>query len=313
MLRKLGQPYVLLGLTALIWGANSVAGKLAVGHVSPMMLTLLRWMIAAVLLAPFAIPHLRRDWPLVSPRLGYFLVLGLVGFTGFNSLFYVALNYTSAIHSTIVQSSMPLVVFAGMFLVFRARVTWMQVAGFSLTLLGVLLTAAHGDLTTLAGLELNHGDALMLLAVLLFGVYTIMLSRKPAIHWLSSIFLISLTAFATSLPVAIGEWAVGAQRWPDAQGWAVVAFSVLLPSILSQSLYIKGVEMIGANRANLFINLVPIFGTILAVAVLGEPLFAYHVVALALVLGGITLAERGKSSLRMADAPALPLPAGPRD
>ncbi|WP_062204399.1 DMT family transporter [Aureimonas sp. AU12] len=307
MLQTLRHPYVLLGLTAFIWGANSVAGKLAVGHVSPMMLTVLRWAIASALLAPFALPVLRRDWPLVRPRLGYFVMLGLLGFTGFNSLFYVAMNYTSAIHSTIVQSSMPLVVFVGMFLVFRAKVTGLQVAGFSLTLLGVLLTAGHGDLTTLAALDLNHGDALMLVAVLFFGAYTIMLSRKPAIHWLSSIFLISLTATLTSLPVAIGEWVIGAQRWPDAQGWGVVAFSVLLPSILSQSLYIKGIEMIGANRANLFVNLVPIFGTILAVAILGEPLFTYHVVALALVLGGITIAERGKQRARVADQPATPV------
>lgn len=310
MMQTLRHPYVLLGLTALIWGANSVAGKLAVGHVSPMMLTVLRWAIASALLAPFALPALRRDWPLVRPRLGYFLLLGLLGFTGFNALFYVALNYTSAIHSTIVQSSMPLVVFVGMFAVFRAKVTRLQIGGFSLTLLGVLLTAANGDLATLTGLDLNQGDALMLGAVLVFGAYTIMLSRKPPIHWLSSIFLISLTAFATSLPVAVAEWAVGAQRWPDAQGWAVVAFSVLLPSILSQSLYIKGIEMIGANRANLFINLVPIFGTILAVAILGEPLFAYHVVALVLVLGGITIAERGKRRLRAADRPAAPAEAG---
>jgi len=208
---------------------------------------------------------------------------------------------------------MPLVVFVGMFLVFRAKVTGLQGIGFSLTLLGVLLTAGHGDLTTLAALDLNHGDALMLVAVLFFGAYTIMLSRKPDIHWLSSIFLISLTATLTSLPVALGEWALGLHRWPDAQGWAVVAFSVLLPSILSQSLYIKGIEMIGASRANLFVNLVPIFGTILAVAVLGEPLFAYHVVALALVLGGIMLAERGKRGLRVAGPSEGPVAAPTRD
>ncbi len=104
-------------------------------------------------------------------------------------------------------------------------------------------------------------------------------------HWLTSIFLISLTATLTSIPVALAESAMGYTQWPDAQGWAVLAFSVLLPSIASQSLYIRGIEMIGANRANLFVNLVPIFGTLLAVLILGEPLFAYHVVALTLVLG----------------------------
>lgn len=307
MLRNLGHPYVLLGLTALIWGANAVAGKLAVGHVSPMVLTVLRWFFAALLLLPFSAARLRADWPAIRPRLGYFAALGLLGFTGFNALFYFGLEYTTAIHAMIVQSSMPLVVFVGMFVVFRARTTALQVAGFSLTLVGVLLTAAHGNFAQLLLMDVNAGDALLLVAVLLFGTYTILLSRKPRIHWLSSITLISLAAFATSLPFAGLEWAAGRQLWPDAQGWAVVAFTVLLPSILSQSLYIRGVELIGANRANLFINLVPIFGTMLAVLVLGEALEVYHVVALALVLGGILLAERGKRDSRVASRPPAPV------
>lgn len=300
---RLGHPYILLGLTALIWGANAVAGKLAVGHVSPMLLTFLRWALAALVLLPFARPHLKRDREALKGRFGYFLLIGFLGFTAFNSIFYLALSYTSAIHSMIVQSSMPLVVFIGMFAVFRARTTLLQVVGFGLTLVGVALTAAHGEPATLLHLEVNRGDALMLLAVLTFGAYTILLSRKPKVHWLSSIFLISLAAAFTSLPIAVAEAAMGLLQWPDAQGWAVLAFSVLMPSIISQSLYIRGIEMIGANRANLFVNLVPIFGTLLAVAILGEPLYAYHVVALTLVLGGIMLAEAGKRGQRVANRP----------
>lgn len=303
MLSRLGHPYMLLGLTSLIWGANAVAGKLAVGHVSPMMMTLLRWALASFVLLPFAWPHLQRDRSALRGQAGYFVLAGLLGFTGFNSIFYLALNYTTAIHTMIVQSSMPLIVFAGMFLVFRARTSRLQLLGFGLTLVGVLLTAAHGDLTTLLHLEINRGDGLMVLAVLSFGAYTILLSRKPKVHWLTSIFLISLTATLTSIPVALAESAMGYTQWPDAQGWAVLAFSVLLPSIASQSLYIRGIEMIGANRANLFVNLVPIFGTLLAVLILGEPLFAYHVVALTLVLGGILLAEVGKRNQRVVGRP----------
>lgn len=303
MLRTLGHPYVLLGLTALIWGANAVAGKLAVGHVSPMVLTLARWLFATLLLLPFSWRHLVADWPQIRPRLGYFALLGLLGFTGFNALFYVGLGYTTAIHAMIVQSSMPLVVFLGMFLLFRARTTALQVGGFALTLLGVLLTAAHGDPSQLLALDVNAGDAVILAAVLLFGGYTILLSRKPPLHWLSSITLISIAALVSSVPVALGEWALGYGQMPDRQGWAVIAFTVVFPSIVSQSFYIRGVELIGANRANLFINLVPIFGTILAVLVLGEALEPYHVAALALVLGGIAIAERGRRAERMVARP----------
>jgi drug/metabolite transporter (DMT)-like permease len=98
-------------------------------------------------------------------------------------------------------------------------------------------------------------------------------------------------AFLSSLPFAAAEFAWGAGIVPDARGWAVVAYTSIFPSILAQVFYIRGVELIGANRAGLFINLVPIFGTLLSIAILGEEFRAYHALALVLTLGGIWLAE----------------------
>ncbi len=144
MLKRLAHPYVLLVMTAFIWGANAVAGKLSVGHISPMTLTLMRWVGAVVLLLPFALPHLKREAPILRRSAPYFLGSGFLGFTCFNALFYVAMGYTSAINAMIIQASMPLVVFVGMFLFFHIRVTSLQVLGFALTLVGVLLVASHG-------------------------------------------------------------------------------------------------------------------------------------------------------------------------
>ncbi len=294
MLKRLGHPYLLLLVTALIWGANAVAGKLSVGHISPMMLTLLRWVGAILVLLPFAWPHLRREAPIIRRHLPYFVGIGFLGFTCFNALFYIAMSYTSAINATIIQASMPLVVFVGMFLFFHVRVTPLQVVGFLLTLVGVLLVASHGHLETILLLDLNRGDALILAATVVFGSYTILLSRKPRVHWLSSIFAVSLGGALGAVPLLAVEFWAGRTTVPDAQGLAVLAFSILFPSILSQALYIRGIELIGANRANLFVNTVPVFGAILAVLVLAEPFHAYHLAALAMVLGGIALAERGK-------------------
>lgn len=293
MHRRLAHPYAILTLVALIWAANAVAGKLAVGHCSPMMLTLLRWIVAVALLAPFALPRVRRDWPVIRPRLPFLLALGAVGFTLFNALFYIALSHTSTINVVIEQASMPLFVFVASFVLFRTPATRFQVLGFAVTLLGVALTASHGDLESLAGLSFNRGDALMMLAVLLYAAFTVGVRSKPAIHWLSFLFILSFAAFAAALPLAAIEAALGAAMLPDGRGVAIVVFSAVLPSILSQALYIKGIEMIGANRANLFVNLTPVFGAGLAVLVVGERPFRYHAVALTLVLAGLMLAERG--------------------
>lgn len=286
-------PYVVLTTVALLWAGNAIAGKMAAGHISPMLLTLVRWFFATLLVVPFALPHVRADWPVIRPRLVYLSILGAVGFASFNAIFYLAANYTTAINITIEQSAMPLVVFLANFILFRMRVAWLQIVGFALTLVGVAVTTANGDLATLLSLDLNRGDALMMLAVLFYGGYTVALRFKPQIHWLSTIFVLSCASLAVSFVYAGIEAALGLTQLPDLQGVAAALYTVVFPSLIAQSLYIRGVEMIGPNRANLFINLVPVFGALLAVLIVGEELHPFHIVALACVLGGITLAERG--------------------
>lgn len=293
MTRLVAHPYAILALVALFWGGNAVAGKLAVGHVSPMLLTMLRWTMACLLMTPLALTHVRRDWPTIRRRLPYLFLLGAVGFTCFNALFYLAVTYTSAINVTIEQSAMPLVVFVANYVLFRTGVTLFQLLGFSLTIIGVAITAAHGDLATLLALDLNRGDAMMLVAVLLYGGFTVALRFKPDIDFRSMIYALSIAALITSIPLAAAEWAMGHAQAPDWQGLSAALYTAIFPGLVAQILYIRGVAMIGPNRANLFINLVPIFGAMLAVGIVGEELHTYHMVALAFVLGGITLAERG--------------------
>ncbi|MBN7777433.1 DMT family transporter [Nitratireductor aquimarinus] len=285
------QAYIFLCLTTLFWGGNAVASRLAVGHVSPMMLTTLRWILSSSLLVYFAWPHLKRDWPAIRAKLPLLAFLGMMGFTGFNALFYSSAQFTSAINIAIEQGAIPMVIFVVNFLLFRLRVTALQVAGFMLSLVGVAIVASHGEFARLLDLDVNFGDALMLVAVLLYAAYTVGLRLKPDIHWLSLMFVLSLFALLASFPLVAWEAATDRLIVPDAQGWMVVGYVVVFPSLLAQSLYIRGNELIGGNRAGLFINLVPIFGTLLSIVILGEDFFAYHAVALTLVLGGIWLAE----------------------
>ena len=291
-------PFILLSIVALLWGGNAVAGKLAVGHVSPMLLTSLRWLFACVFMVPFAWRDAQREWPIIRQHWLKLFLLAALGFTAFNALFYWALNYTSAINVTIEQSAMPLVVFLGNFILFGLRPVRLQLVGFSLTLLGVLITVAHGDISSLLNLDLNRGDALMLLATLLYGGYTVALRFRPPLHWRSMIMILALFAFISSLPLSGYEYWAGYAQIPDLRGVGVVLYIAIFPSLIAQSLYMRGVDLIGGNRANLFINLVPVFGSVLAVLILAEDFKSYHFAALSLVVGGILLAEQGvKKSL----------------
>lgn len=285
--------YGLLFLSTLFWGGNGVAGKLALGHVSPMLLTAARWGFAFAILAVLGHRRLGADWEALKPRLGLLSLLGFLGFSAFNLALYSALVFTSAVNTSIEQAGIPALIFVLNFLVFRIRALALQVVGFLLSLAGVALTAAHGEPARLLALDVNSGDALMLIAVVGYAVYTVLLKLRPAVHWMSLMIVMTGAAFATSLPFVAGELALGAGIMPDAQGWSAIAYTALFPSILSQIFFIRGVEMIGPNRAGLFINLVPVCGTLLAIALLGEAFQPFHAIALALVLGGIGLAEWG--------------------
>ncbi len=286
--------YLCLVIATLSWGGNAVAGKLAVGHVSPMMLTFWRWAFAVAIIFAISVPQLRKDWPVVRKRLPILIFYGVVGYTTFNAVLYTALKYTTAINVAIEQAGIPMLIFLINFILFRTRVSLAQVFGFSLTLLGVALTASNGDLASLLNLTVNFGDALMLIAVVAYAVYTVSLRWKPAIDWRTLMAIPALFALLTTVPLVLWEHAADATIWPDTRGWVIVLYTALFASLLAQVLYIKGVEGIGPNRASLFINLIPVFGTLLSVAIIGEDLQFFNVAALVLALGGIAIAEKGK-------------------
>jgi len=283
---------LLLTLTTLFWGGNAVAGKFAVGEVSPFILTAARWLLAAAILVVIARKHLRQDWAVIRSRLPYLFVLGACGFAMFNIMLYSSLNYTTAINVTIIQSAMPMMVFVLNFLVFRTSLHWAQVVGYTVTLVGVLLTASAGNITQLTELSLNKGDLLMLLATFVYAAYSVALRSRPNIHWLSFITTLVCAAAFTSVIAAFTEVANGTAIWPTSvTAWAVILYTTVFPSIVGQVFFARGVELFGSNRAGIFINLVPIFGSILAVLLLGEHFHFYHGCALALVIGGITIAQ----------------------
>jgi drug/metabolite transporter (DMT)-like permease len=287
-----GRAYLLLTMTTLCWGANAVFGRLAVGEISPMLLVTLRWLGAVLLMLVFANRHIRRDWPTLRRHLPFLAAMGALGFTSFNALFYVAAHSTTAVNIGIIQGSIPVFVLIGVFIAYRSPVTGLQMAGVGLTMIGVVIVGTGGSLERLATLTLNHGDVLMIIACTLYAGYAVGLRRRPGVSSFGLFTVLAGAAFLFSLPLTAAELALDHFQWPTATGWIIAGLVTLLPSFLAQIFFIQGVELIGPGRAGVFINLVPVFASILAVAILREPFEGFHAIALGLVLAGIWLSER---------------------
>ncbi len=289
-------PILLLVLTTLIWAGHSVVGRLAVGQIGPMTLTCLRWALALVPILMAARPSLRRDWPTLRAHWPYLIAMGALGYTAFNALFYLAAHRTSALNLSIIQGGVPALVLIGARAFLGVRFTAMQAAGATLTMVGVATIAAQGDPARLLALAFNSGDAMMLVAVVLYAGYTVALRERPKVSGLSLLAGMALAAFVTSVPLMVWEIASGGFVWPTAWGFATLVYVALGPAFASQMFFMRGVELIGPGRAGVFVNLVPVFGAIMAVALLGEPFETYHLAALALVVGGIAVAQKSAPS-----------------
>lgn len=289
--RLFGNAYLMLVLTMMAWAGNAVAGRFAVGEISPMALTTLRWVAVVLLLGLFARREIRAAWPVMRQRLGYLATMGAVGFTLFNALFYTAAKTTTAINIGILQGAIPIFVLLGAFLIHRATVTPVQAVGVGATLIGVVTVTTGGAVERLLALSFNEGDLLMLIACVFYAGYTLALRRRPPVSALAMFSVLAMAAFLASLPLAALEAAAGDWQWPTAKGWAVLLYVVLFPSFLAQLSFMQGVKLIGPSRAGVFVNLVPIFAALLSVLLLGEDFGLFHAVALVLVLSGIWLAE----------------------
>ncbi len=284
-------PYVVLTIAPLGWAANTIASRMAVGEVPPMTLTFFRWFSVVLLMLVFARKDIIAHRKVMLQSWTYVLTMGVLAFTIFNSLYYVAAHFTTAVNIGLLQGAIPALVFIVAFLGRGARATPPQIIGAILTLIGIGVIAAKGSLETLLTLQFNIGDILMLVACIAWAFYTVGLPAKPNVSPLAFFMGLAMAAAVTTFPLWLGEIALGQFFWPTAKGWWIIAGITLVPSILSQLMFVRGVELIGPGRAGLFVNLIPVFASGLAVLILDEPFHLYHAVALGLVLGGIALAE----------------------
>jgi drug/metabolite transporter (DMT)-like permease len=290
------QPYLLLSLTSLFWAGNIVLARHVAGHVPPLTLSCLRWIGTFLILLPFAWPHLKRDWPVLRAHWPMMVFLSAIGFAYNNAISYWAMQYTEALNALLIQSAGPLFVALWSLALFGVRLTGAQLAGIAISLAGVLTIILRGDFSALAGISFNRGDLMFASSLVSFGLYSALMPRRPVTHALSLISFTTCCGAMMLLPFSIWEFSTGVTLKFDLMSWATLAYVVIFPSTLAYTFFNRGLALIGPNRAAPFFHLVPVFGSAMAILLLGEQLRLFHLVGYVLVLAGVVIASRRASA-----------------
>jgi drug/metabolite transporter (DMT)-like permease len=291
------EAFALLAVANLLWAGNWVAGRAMRDAIDPASLNFWRWLIAALVLAPFALGSLRGKGALIRRHWRILLLLALSGVAVFHALVYQGLRTTTAVNAVLLNSSMPMFMLACSWLIERERASAREVAGMLLSLAGIVVILARGDAAALRGLELHVGDFWILLAMPIWGVYSVLLKRRPPeLGGLAFLFVISLAGVLMLAPVAAGLALQSPPAWPGGAAALGVLYMALGPSLLAFICWNRGVATVGANAAGFTVHLLPAFGTLLAILFLGEAFAAFHAVGIAIILAGVLLATRPTSS-----------------
>ncbi|MEW6257183.1 MAG: DMT family transporter [Pseudomonadota bacterium] len=299
LLTRLGKrlydaPYFLLTVTALLWSTNMVLGRGIAGQIPPITLACVRWGLAALLILPFSWRQVRADWPIIVRHLPILTVLAASGIASYNAMSYYGLQYTKALNGLLVQSVSPLLIALWSLVLFKDRLSLGQMAGILLSLLGVLTIVSEGDLDVLLHLKPNIGDVWIISALLIYCFYAAILRVRPALGALSFLTAIMALGALLLVPFAVWEAQQGVTLSPNLTTFGVILYVSLFPALLAYLCFNRGVELVGANRAAPFFHLMPVFGSALAILLLGERLEWYHGAGYALVLVGIVTATRAK-------------------
>lgn len=296
-MKILTNAHLLLMLTSLFWAFNTIAGRAAVGEVSPLFIVSVRWFFVSIILTIICRKELLKTWSILNSKLKWLVIMGLFGFTGFNSSYYIAAHDTIAINLGIVQGTMPAFIIIIAWFWLNEKVNFKQLIGVLITFLSVLVVVSSGDFNTLKNFEFNKGDIIMIFACTLYAVYAVGLRKKPKIGALALLTFFAYVAFLGSLPGLLYETYTNNLVLPGIKGVIILTVIIIFPSFLAQIFFMKGVEKIGASRSGLYTNLVPIFSSLLAVLFLGEDFKIYHLISLTLIFIGIYIFETQKKEI----------------
>ena len=285
-------PYALLLVPPLCWAGNAVLARGVVDVMPPISLAFWRWFMAFVILFPFTLGHVKQDWETAMHSWKWLLLLSFLGVSCFNSLLYTAAHTTTAINVSLMQTAMPAMIILISWVVFREKISTVQMVGVMVSMAGAGLIVVHGKWQILLAMNLVEGDVLMLIAVFIYALYSALLRKRPPIHPLSFLTLTFGFGMLMLLPFYIWELVVAGPFSVSPAAVMSILYVALFPSIIAYFCWNRGIELIGANRAGLFSYLIPFFASVMAIFFLGETLRGYHVMGMVLILGGMVIFNR---------------------
>ncbi len=290
-------PYLMLAGSALFWAGNIITGRALRGEVPPFTLNFFRWAIALLVLLPFTYGQVQAQWSLVKAHSKLILSLGFTGIAAFQSCVYIAVQTTTAVNTILFLTLTPVVIVLLSWLTWGEKLSRPQHLGILLSFMGAVFLIIQGRLDNLLAFRFNPGDLWMLLAVLLWAIYSLLLRRRPAglaqPVFLTSIIMAGLLFIIPVFLIALFNGATMRFSLPNLLG---VAYIGLFPSVLAFLFWNRGVSEVGASKAGMFMHLMPVFGAALSFVFLGEGLALYHLGGAALVFGGIVLMSRGAAA-----------------
>ncbi len=285
-------PYLLLVLTTLFWAGNVVLGRAMNATIPPMTLSFWRWTLALLIVLPFSWTLVRRDWPLIRPALLRLAILAILGVANYNTFVYIGLQTTPASSAVLIVSTAPVLIVALSFVLLRHTINRWQALGIVVSMLGVACILLKGDLTSMSSQTLGDGGLWLLAAALSWAGYSVYMTRWriAGLHPLSFLTVTIAIGSLALLPFYLLGIADDGQLTLNAASLATFAYVAVFPSVLAYVFWNRAVAELGPNRSGQFLHLMPAFGALLSVLILGERFYAYHWIGIAGIAGGIYLA-----------------------
>ncbi|MDM5335087.1 DMT family transporter [Ureibacillus composti] len=287
-------PFVLLIIATLLWGGNFVIGRAVTGEIPPFTLAFLRWCLAFLVFLPICYKQFKRDWQQIKAHWPIVLVLALTGVAAFNTLVYIGVYSTTSINASLMNSTTPIFIYILSFIFLKERLTKFQMIGTAISLIGVIFILSGGSLESIQHFHFNKGDLIVLLAVFCWSIYSLLVKqfsdRLPGY----STFLVTIAIGAIMLlPFTIYEWFTlsGPIVWSGKTIGAILYVGILA-SIVAFLSWNKGVVQLGANRASIYLNFIPVFATIFATLFIGESLQLAQIIGGLAVICGVILTNR---------------------
>ena len=294
MQNKNNLAYILLILTTLFWSGNFIVGKAAsIYEIPPFSLNFFRWLFAGLVLMPFTIKEIINKKKYILSNLGFFIILGITSITIFNSIVYYSLYYTQVISGVLMISTIPVwIIFISSILNIE-RTNIFQIFGVGLSLTGVLFIITKADLEIIKNLDFNKGDLTMVVAMFSWAIYSSLLKKKKyEVSQITLLQIVIICGLIFLIPIYFIEMNMGHVIKLGKPFYLTLSYVVIFPGLASFFFWIKGIALIGANRAGVFLHLMPIFGAIMAMIIFDEKFMFYHFLGALFIIAGITLSNK---------------------